>query len=115
MTGGGPSHILFYERLQPLDHAGAVLVAQLVRQHVLVALHAQVILVSGQEGMRHQIRTYQIEDKDLTQDIVAAMMVFAYLTRFLSNTLPSQGKQVIIRTPAKTHRIARSRRTTRRR
>jgi hypothetical protein len=33
------------------------------------------------KGMRHQIRTYKAQDKDLNQDIVAAMMVFAYLTR----------------------------------
>jgi hypothetical protein len=33
------------------------------------------------------------QDKDLTQDIIAATIVFAYLTRFLPNTLPSQKKK----------------------
>ena len=67
------------------------------------------------KGMRHQLRTYKLPDKDLTQDIVAAMMVFAYLTRFLPNTLPSQTKVTHITTPAMHHRQARSRRNSRRR
>ena len=41
------------------------------------------------KGLRHQLRTYKLPDKDIAQDIVSAMMVFAYLTRYLQNTLPS--------------------------
>ena len=64
--------------------------------------------------MRHQLRAYKIPDKDLTQDIVAAMMVFAYLARFLPNSLPSQ-KPIKVHTAAQAERELRSRRVDRRR
>jgi hypothetical protein len=67
------------------------------------------------KGLRHQLRTYKYPDKDLIQDIVAALMVFAYLTRFLPNTLPSQKQTITVRTPARANREMRSRRSGRRR
>ena len=67
------------------------------------------------KALRHQLRTYKLPDKDLTQDIVSALMVFAYMTRYLPNTLPSQKKVSHIKTPARTHRLVRSRRPSRRR
>jgi hypothetical protein len=67
------------------------------------------------KGLRHQLRTYKVPDKDLVQDIVSALMVFAYIARFLPSA-PSGAKRTIsVRTPAKHHRVARSRRTNRRR
>jgi hypothetical protein len=67
------------------------------------------------KGLRHQLRTYKRDDKDLAQDIVAALMVFAYLTRYLPNTLPSQKKTSYIQTPAYHHRQIRSRKLATRR
>ena len=61
------------------------------------------------KGLRHQLRTYKLPDKDLTQDIVSAMMVFAWLTRYLPSTL--EKKPVRIQTAAmKQRRLLRSRR-----
>jgi hypothetical protein len=66
------------------------------------------------KGLRHQLRTYKREDKDIAQDIVAALMVFAYLARYLPNTLPSQ-KTTRVTMPAYKHRQLRTRKSSRRR
>jgi len=61
------------------------------------------------KGLRHQLRTYKLPDKDLTQDIVSAMMVFAWLTRYLPSTL--EKKPVKVQTAAmKQRRLLRSKR-----
>jgi hypothetical protein len=65
------------------------------------------------KSLRHQCRTYKIPDKDLVQDIVSTMMVFAYLTRYLPTTPVKQSHTV--RTHAHNHRRLRSRRLNRRR
>jgi hypothetical protein len=66
------------------------------------------------KGMRHQCRTYKLPDKDLVQDIVSTMMVFAYLTRYLPNTV-GEKRSHPVQTHAKNHRLLRSRRLTHRR
>jgi hypothetical protein len=40
------------------------------------------------KGMRSQLRSYKIKDDKIAQDIVATMMVFAHLERFVPTAKP---------------------------
>ncbi len=63
------------------------------------------------KGLRHQLRTYKVKDDDIAQDLVATMMVFAHLERFLPT---SGGVEVrTIKKASSGSRNARSRRATR--
>jgi len=63
------------------------------------------------KGIRTQLRSYQVKDDKISQDIVAALMVFAYVSRFIPNTVPSQVSNLQVRQASYDHRVARSNRS----